>query len=33
MTIFDFFVKRNNVSIPLSNYKKKVILVVNVASE
>jgi glutathione peroxidase-family protein len=33
MTIFDYFVKRNNISVPLSQYKKKVILVVNVASE
>ena len=33
MTIFDYFVKRNNVSVSLSQYQKKVILVVNVASE
>lgn len=33
MTIFDYFVKKNNQSVSLSQYQKKVILVVNVASE
>lgn len=33
MTIFDYFVKRNNLPVSLSKYQKKVVLVVNVASE
>lgn len=33
MSIFNYFVKQNNISIPLSQYNKKIILIVNVASE